>query len=218
MKLKRQPSQLELKQLRFLAATQAKRTFSTVLILVVAVLVVLPFWTSFQDLLTRFVMNVGWYRALQDWIVPYELRIIGTSLALAGFPIRVGKAYIEWKTVGGGNEVIYLAWNCVGWQTLVLFLLTLFTGLSGHYSILSKLETLAIGILGTYLLNMFRLILVVVVYFWAGRPFGVIFHDYFSNLFSLGWLFFFWWFSYTYVLEPKGGAGVVMVDHGKSRV
>lgn len=195
--------QLQFKQLRFKVHSQSKRTLSTVLILVVLVLVALPFWTSFQDLLTRFVMRVGWYKALQDWIVPYELRVIGTILALVGFPIRVGQAYIEWTKTSGGNEVIYLAWNCVGWQTLVLFVITLFTGLSGHYTILSKAETLAIGILGTYLINMFRLALVVAVYFFAGRPFGIVFHDYFSNLLTLGWLFLFWWFAHGFVLESK---------------
>jgi len=86
---------------------------------------------------------------------------------------------------------------------LSLFGVTLITGLSGRYTLSSKGETLAIGILGTYLINVFRLVLVVVVYFNAGRPFGIIFHDYFSNILTLGWLFFFWWFSYSYVLQQK---------------
>lgn len=193
--------QLEAKQLRFKVFAESKQILAGVLILLVLVLVILPFWTSFQDLLTRFVMRIGWYRALQDLVVPYELRVIGTLLSLLGFPIRVGKAYIEWTKASGGSEVIYLAWNCVGWQTLVLFIITLFTGLSGRHTRLSKLETLTIGILGTYLLNMLRLALVVVVYFWVGRPFGVVFHDYFSSLLTLAWLFFFWWFSYRFVLE-----------------
>jgi exosortase/archaeosortase family protein len=202
---------LERKQLRFRIVRQSKKTLSTVLILVVLVLVILPFWTSFQDLLTRLVMRVGWYRALQDVIVPYELRVIGTVLTLLGFPIRVGAAYIEWTKSSGGNEVIYLAWNCIGWQTVVLFGITLLTGLAGAYTRLSKLETLAIGILGTYLINMFRLALVVTVYFWVGRPFGIVFHDYFSNLLTLGWLFFFWWFVYAYVLEEKYSKPTIQV-------
>lgn len=195
---------LQARQLRYQVLRQSKRTLSTVLILLVLILVFLPFWTSFQDLLTRLVMRVGWYRALQDWIVPYELRVVGTILTLVGFPIRVGRAYIEWTKASGGNEVIYLAWNCVGWQTLVLFMVTLFTGLSGRHTIVSKFETLLIGILGTYLINMFRLVFVVVVYFLVGRPFGIVFHDYFSNLLTLGWLFGFWWFSYAFVLDEKG--------------
>lgn len=197
--------QLQSRQLRFKVYTQSKRTLTGVLILLVLVLIILPFWTSLQDILTRFIMRVGWYRALQNWIVPYELRVIGTVLTLVGMPIRVGQVYIEWTKASGGNEVIYLAWNCVGWQTLVLFVITLFTGLSGEYKLLSKLETLAIGVLGTYLVNILRLVLVVVVYFLVGRLFGIVFHDYFSNLFTLVWLFFFWWFAHSFVLEEKDG-------------
>jgi exosortase/archaeosortase family protein len=194
---------LESEQLRFRVFGQSKQALATVLILVVLVLIILPFWTSFQDILTRFIMQIGFYRSIQNIIVPYEMRIIGTILTLLQFPVRVGQAYIEWTKASGGNEVIYLAWNCVGWQTVVLFIITLMTGLSGKHTLVSKGETLAIGILGTYLVNIFRLVLVVVVYFIAGRPFGIVFHDYFSNLLTLGWLFVFWWFSYDFVLEEK---------------
>jgi len=192
---------LEDKQLKFRVFGEGKKVLIKVLILVVLVLIFLPFWTSLQDALTRFVMKIELYKSLQDVIVPYELRVVGTLLTLAGLPVRVGNAYIEWTKTSGGNEVIYLAWNCIGWQTLVLFIVTLITGLSGKHSTFSKLETLVIGVLGTYLVNILRLSLVVVVYFMVGRPIGVVFHDYFSNLFTLGWLFFFWWFSYTFILE-----------------
>jgi len=181
----------------------AKRTLSKILILLVLLLLILPFWTTFQDLLTQLIMRVEVYKSLQNVIVPYELKVTGTILSIAGMPIRVGNAYIEWTKSSGGNEVIYLAWNCVGWQTLVLFVITLITGLSGNHSITSKGETLIIGILGTYLINIVRLVLVVVVYFIAGRPFGIIFHDYFSNLLTIGWLFGYWYFSYSFVLETK---------------
>ncbi len=189
--------------MRLKLLSQYKRTLASVLTLAAVVLVILPFWTTFQDALTRLVMGVGWYRSLQDLVVPYELRLVGSLLATAGMPIRVGQAYIEWNKASGGIEVIYLAWNCLGWQTAVLFVITLFTGLAGRYTLLSKLETLAIGILGTYLVNLLRLALVVVVYLAVGRPFGVVFHDYFSSLMTLGWLFLFWWFAFTFVLEAK---------------
>ncbi|MBI4058009.1 hypothetical protein HY405_01710 [Candidatus Microgenomates bacterium] len=197
---------LEQKQLRYRVITVWRTTASRIIILAVLILAFLPFWTSLQDILTRFVMSIGWYRALQDVIVPYELGVMGTILTLVGLPIRIGAAYIEWTKASGGNEVIYLAWNCVGWQTVVLFGITLLTGLSGHFTKVSKLEALAIGILGTYLINVVRLVLVVVVYFWVGRPLGIVFHDYFSNLLTLAWLFFYWWFSFRYVLEEKKGS------------
>lgn len=195
--------ELKDKQFKHKVITQSKKTLLKIFLIISLVLILLPFWTSFQDVLTRFIMQIGLYRSLQNLIVPYELRIVGTLLTPAGFPIRIGHTYIEWAKATGGNEVIYLAWNCVGWQTLVLFGITLITGLSGKHTLSSKGETLAIGILGTYLINVLRLVLVVVVYFLVGRPFGIVFHDYFSNLITLGWLFFFWWFSYSFVLEER---------------
>jgi len=103
----------------------AKRTLAKVIILFVLILLVLPFWTTFQDLLTQLIMKIEVYKSLQNIIVPYELKVTGTILSIAGMPIRVGNAYIEWTKSSGGNEVIYLAWSCVGWQTLVLFVITL---------------------------------------------------------------------------------------------
>jgi exosortase/archaeosortase family protein len=148
-------------------------------------------------------MSIGWYRQIQNILVPYELRIIGSILSGIGFPIRVGNAYIEWTRADGKNEVIYLIWNCVGWQTFILFVLTLITGLTGRHTWLSKLETLIFGILGTYLINIFRLVIVVLVYIVVGKTLGLVFHDYFSNILSLSWLFFYWWFVYKHILEPN---------------
>lgn len=190
-------------RLRAPARSQSKRTLLYVLVLATLVLATLPFWTSFQDVLTRLVMRIGWYKAIQDVIVPYELSVVGTLLRLIGVPVRVGNAYFEWTKSNGSNEAVFMIWNCVGWQTLVLFIITLLTGLSGKHTLTSKLETLAIGILGTYLINIGRLTLVVLVYYLIGRSLGTVFHDYFSNILTLVWLFWFWWFSFKYVLEEK---------------
>jgi len=195
----------ERNQLRYKLGIRTKRVFVELLIIVALILVFLPFWTSFQDILTRFVMSVGWYKNLQEAVVPYEITIIVSILKIAGLPIRAGNIYIEWTRSGGGNEVIYLIWNCVGWQTLILFAVSLISGLSGNYTLGSKMWTFAFGIFGTYLVNILRLVLVVAVYFFAGRSPGIVFHDYFSNLMSLVWLFFFWRFSYKFILESKTG-------------
>ncbi len=191
----------------------------TVFILFSVMLLVLPFWTSFQDLLTRLVMNIGWYRYLQEIVVPYELRVVGTLLTFAGLPLRVGKAYVEWTAQGGENVALYLIWNRVGWQTVVLLFVTFISGLSGKHTLSSKLETFGIGLLGTYLVNIVRIILVILVYFFGGRPLGSIFHDYFSGVITFVWLLFFWWFVYGFVLEERGEEsalveGELMIEKG----
>lgn len=179
-----------------------RSTFSSIFILLVAMMVLLPFLTTFQDLLTRIIMHFEIYKWFQNLIVPYQIKILATFLNLLNLPTRAGNSYIEFVR-NGRPEVIYLAWNCIGWQTFIFLFITLFSGLSGHYTKLSKLQTFLIGILGTYLVNILRIIIVVLVYYYTGRGVGVVFHDYFSNILSLSWLFIFWIISYKFVLEKK---------------
>ena len=165
-------------------------------------LILLPFINSLQDILTRIILHFKTYRAFQEAIVPYELKIMSTLINLFGIDAKSGNAYIMYLK-NERPEVIYLAWNCVGWQSFLFLIVTLFSGLAGNFTKLSKMETLLMGILGTYLINILRLVLVVVMYYFTGRGVGLVFHNYFSNLMSIVWLFVFWWLSYTYVLVEK---------------
>lgn len=194
---------LRKEQLKFKVITQSKRMLTRVLILAVFVLILLPFWTSFQDALTRLVMRIELYKSLQDVIVPYELRVIGTLLTLVGLPIRVGNAYIEWTKAGGGNEVIYLAWNCIGWQSFLLLMASIVFGFGRKYTISSQALSLVFGIAGLFLVNVTRLAFTALLAVYAPKVFTIIFHNYLAALATIVWLFFFWWFSYSFVLEAR---------------
>lgn len=190
-------------QLRYKNPFADRSALRNVVILVTLVLVALPIWNSFQDLLTRLVIRAGWYEFIAQTIVPYELSIVGMILHLLHIPIQVGNTFIEFTGPDKSHEAIYLIWNCVGWQSAVLLIITLITGLSGRHSLRSKLEVGLLGILGTYLVNLLRLVLVILVYYYTGRLVGTIFHDYISNLLTLFWLFWFWKYAYETVLEVK---------------
>ena len=179
-----------------------KFTYSNFFIILVVMLVMLPFLTTFQDVLTRLVLHFDAYQTMQNLIVPYELRILSTILNMVGIQARAGLSYILFAKEGK-TEVIFLAWNCIGWQSFVFLLVSLVSGLSGNFTRGSKIQAFLIGILGTYLINILRLTLVVVVYYLVERKYGVMFHDYFSNLLSIIWLFLFWWISFTFVLEER---------------
>ena len=164
---------------------------------------ILPFLTSATDLLTRLLTRFEIYRWIQDTIIPYEMSILKTTLNFLGFDnLRYGRTFIE-VLRDGRWEAVYLSWNCIGWQSVVLFLATLATGLSGRHTTWSKLEALTIGILGIFFLNVFRLTSVVLVYQVFGRLVGILYHDYLTTLLIIGSLFIFWWFSYTFVLEER---------------
>lgn len=197
------------------AAREGPRpTFYTLLIILALLLATTPFLLTLTDFFTRLIMGVGAYRVIQDWVVPYELRIMTFLLNLVGITAAAGKSFVELE-LAGKREVIYLAWNCIGWQSLALLGISFVSGFAGNHTLLSKFEAFLIGFLGTYLINIFRITFVVAVYHFVGRTsFGIVFHDYFSNLLFIGWLIFFWAFAYGYVLEPKQALGDVSQDRG----
>lgn len=179
-----------------------KKVFKLVLAALAVLLAVLPFVVSFNDLLTRIVERSGWYRWIQEKVVPWEVRMVGVMVK----PLRIDfVAYPEGFTANG----IYakLSWNCLGWQSLLLFLITLPVGFrGGNYTFLSKSEDFLIGILGTFLVNLMRITFTVVLLVVSRPLYAIVFHDYLAAIMTIIWLVVFWWFSYAFVLEEKAGA------------
>jgi len=60
-----------------------------------------------------------------------------------------------------------------------------------------------IGILGTFLINLLRIALTVVLLVVSRPLFAVVFHDYLAAIMTIIWLVIFWWFAYSFVLEEK---------------
>ncbi len=175
-----------------------KRTFAIIFALLAVLLAVLPFLVSFNEILTYLVERVGVYMWVQERIVPLEVRMVGVLVS----PLRLDYiAHQNGLTVNG----IYagMTWNCIGWQSLLLLLVTLIVGLRGNYTLWSKIETVLIGLLGTFLVNLARLTLIVIILAYSRPLFAVVYHDYLAAIVTILWLFAFWWFSYSFVLEPR---------------
>lgn len=181
-----------------------KSTFKLLFIVLALALLVLPLVTTFNEFLTRIVMKIEIYRVIQDFIVPLEAKWVTVFLRLVGIetmPTLTGIQIGKLTTLG--NHVT-ISWNCIGWQSFILVLITLVTGLQGSYRAFSKIQTMLIGILGTFLVNIVRISLVVIISYRINPVAAIVFHDYFSTLFTIFWLFLFWWFSYNYILERRG--------------
>lgn len=180
-----------------------KQTFLYIFLIFAVALMFMPFIATFNDILTRLAMRFDTYQLIEDYIVPWEIRMVGVILYPFGFkPQIVG----EYLAIGGERNpfLIEIAWNCIGWQSLLFFLLTGWVGLQGdRYSNKSKLKAWMIGFLGTFLVNLFRIAAVAIVANYFGQSVAILFHDYGSTLVVVGWLFFFWWFAYSFVLEEK---------------
>ena len=153
-------------------------------------------------------MSFKAYRLIQDFIVPWEARMVGVILFPFGFnPAILGEYLAIGGSSAGSGQVPFLVeitWNCIGWQSLLFFIMTSWVGLQGdQYTNGSKLKAWTIGFLGTFLVNIFRIAVVALIAYYFGQNVAIIFHDYGSTLAVLSWLFVFWWFSYSYVLEES---------------
>jgi exosortase/archaeosortase family protein len=167
---------------------------------------ILPFFSTFGELLTKAAMAAGFDAWLGQWIAPVEGRLVHGALALIGIQSAYDGSLLYVGT-GAGSLALYISWNCVGWQTVLFLLVSMATGLQGEYTLRSRLETVALGVLGIAILNILRITVVAVVAYVFGQLPAVIVHDYGSVIATVAFLMAFWAFAYNVVLERIGGDG-----------
>jgi exosortase/archaeosortase family protein len=184
-----------------------KQTFKLIMAATVILLALLPLVVTFSSVLTGLFNKMGWYMWLQEVMVPFESRLVAVIVKLVGITAKVAPAGQDFSLVllKGKNEMvpIRLEWNCLGWQSMVLLAATFITGLRGKFANLSKLETIVVGVLGTFLTNLLRMAFIVTLSYYWNSAAAMIIHDYFASLVAIVWMLFFWWFSYRYILEDK---------------
>lgn len=180
-----------------------KETFKVIFLLFAVILVVLPFATAFNEFLTRVVEDLALYKHIQRIFVPYMSRLIsGILIYLPGLSVST----FPYGVVINGVDV-RITWNCLGWQSFLLFFTSCLVGVRGLYTRRSIIQTLIFGFLGTFLINIFRLVFTAALVGWWRGLFVILFHNYFSAFLTIIWLIFFWWFSYSFVLEERSPAG-----------
>lgn len=182
-----------------------RQTFLTIFAILVIVLMFLPFFASLNDLLTNLVIRSKLYSYIEEYVVPLEVRLVGALLMPFGFKLAIVDHYLA--VTEPRPFFLEIIWNCVGWQSLVFLLITFMAGLSGNFSLFSKGKVILIGFIGTFWVNLLRIAVVFLLAFYLGQTPAIIFHDYGSTLILIGWLFFFWWFSYRFVLEERQSFG-----------
>jgi len=177
-----------------------KKTFMVIILGFSLVLAILPFMVTANELLTRIVEKNLLYGWIQEYIVPVEAKMMGVIL----LPFGYSYAFLPTNSMIVVNGInMGITWNCLGWQSFVLMLVTFLVGFRGRYTRLSIMEALGIGVLGTFWLNIGRMLLTILLAVHAPAIFRIVFHDYLAAITTVVWLFGFWWFSYSYVLEER---------------
>ncbi|MBI2846204.1 MAG: exosortase/archaeosortase family protein [Chloroflexi bacterium] len=181
-----------------------QNTYQLILLLAAAVLMVLPLVTTFNEFLTRMVINLNLNWILEDWVVPSEVRMIAVLLRPFGISAMVNDEALFLSKPGSAFPIpVYISWNCVGWQSFILFAITLVSGLQGPFSRARKIQVIALGLLGTFWMNLLRIAAVALVAYYFGRLPAVIFHDYGGTLMILIWLTVLWSVLFNYFLERE---------------
>jgi len=175
-----------------------KKVFLAILLVLVLVLATAPFLVTINEVLTRIVERNLLYGWIQKSIVPLEAKMMGVILMPFGY--EYGFSPSNSIIVVNGLRM-GITWNCLGWQSFLLLMVSLVVGLRGRYRRWSMLEALVIGVLGTFWLNIARMLLTVLLAVHAPPIFRVVYHDYLAAITTVVWLFAFWWFSYSFVLE-----------------
>lgn len=175
-----------------------KRTFTIIFALTAVFLASLPFLVTFNEGLTQLIERSSLYMWMQEKVVPLEVKMVGVLASPLGVDYL---AHQDGMTVNGFYA--RMTWNCLGWQSLFLFLVTLMAGLRGNYTLWSKTEAVLIGLLGTFLVNLLRLVFIVLLLAYSRPLFAVVYHDYLAAMVTILWLFGFWWFTYSFVLVEK---------------
>lgn len=177
-----------------------KKLFQMIFALLAIVLILLPFFVSFNNLLTRLVETNRMYGWVQKTVVPVETRMVG--VLVKPFWVDVEIVRKDMLVVNGKRAKV--TWNCLGWQSLLLFFITLFFGLrGGRYTLTSKIEIAVIGVISLYLINILRMMSTVLLLAYARPIFKLVFHDYLAAIVTITFLFVFWWFAYRYLLEEN---------------
>lgn len=180
--------------------TNQKEVFLTIFSVFSILLLTLPFVVTANDLLTRIVEKNSLYIFIQHYIVPVEAKMIGVILMQFGYKFTYSPTN---SLVVVNGITMGITWNCIGWQSFLLFFITLFTGLQGRFTKVSIIESLILGILGMFWMNIIRMLFTILLAVNAPPVFRITYHDYLAAISTIIFLFVFWWFSYAYVLEEK---------------
>jgi exosortase/archaeosortase family protein len=183
----------------------------TLIAVACALLMVLPLVTTFNDLLTAWAMQLGANTPLQA-IVPTESRMVVSLLGFAGVRAAASGSHLVVWDGAGSMHTLFISWNCIGWQSLILFGVSLISGLRGGHSFESRAQVVCIGVAGTMLLNLLRVAAVAAIAATIGVTPAVLFHDYGGTVIFVAFLFAFWSFAQRWLLDAPREEAVAWIQ------
>ena len=173
----------------------------TLLAILCALLMLLPLVTTFDDFLTTWALQFGANNPLQA-IVPGEARMVVGLLGVVGINAAASGSHLVVWDGSGAMHTLFISWNCIGWQSLVLLGVSFMSGLRGRHPLEARVQVIVIGVAATMLLNLLRVAVVAGIAATIGVTPAVLFHDYGGTIITIAFLFGFWIFAQRWILGP----------------
>jgi len=153
-------------------------------------LLTLPLATTINALLTSAAIATH-LQVLISVIVPYEGQ--GAAFLLRTLSLPAGSAgNLLWVSGTSLPVVALIGWNCVGWQSFVLFGVSAVIGLQNVSGRAARVMLLLAGVFSIFLLNILRISLIVLLSYRVGYMQALLFHNYGGTILTLLWLLVFW--------------------------
>ncbi|MBA7650734.1 hypothetical protein ES703_58545 [subsurface metagenome] len=151
------------------------KVFQRIIVVASITFIILPFVTTFNEFLTKVVESFELVALIQGSIAPFIVRIVAVLLRTLGVPVSISGSNL-FLTGAWMPLRVYINWNCIGWQSFVLLAFTFLTGLQGPYTRRSKIMTVLIGLEGTFLLNILRILIPTLLAGNSGYLQAILFH------------------------------------------
>ncbi len=108
-------------------------TFKVIIIITALTMLALPFIITFNEFLTAVVARMRLDTVLVSWAGPTEARLIGAILRIFNIDVVVAGSSLHLNSPEH-SLVLYISWNCIGWQSFIMLAVTLLICLRGPYT------------------------------------------------------------------------------------
>ncbi|MDH7477680.1 MAG: archaeosortase/exosortase family protein [Candidatus Bathyarchaeota archaeon] len=138
----------------------------------------------------------GVFRPLQAFALPTAavaagiLDLLGYTVMLV-FPTYTAESALPALTVNAGSNSAsaLIAWACAGVQSLLLYTLIILVFFKkSDISSFRKLAYFVIGLFGTFFVNVFRVISILIIMLNYGNEAGMVFHNTYGEIYSVIWI------------------------------
>lgn len=150
-------------------------------------------------------LEAQYFEAISGWFVETTVSFVHalgySSSQIAGEGTRV----ISYgPNAPAAGEAVIIAWGCTGLPSLVLFSLILVALILPHPSPLPKrMISIAIGVIGSFLINLLRLTFLILVLFHYGGDAMMWLHTHIGDFMFVIWIGIYWWVVFTYFLTEE---------------